>query len=106
MTDVTFVFPNLSSLRQRDGPSTRIGLARVLGFEYLEVPADFIKNRTGVERTGLELGSPPYRHRGAPGRGDRAVGLPDDDAESTGGQGYLERNAIASSAPSGSRPTR
>lgn len=58
MTDVTFVFPNLSSLRQRGGLSSHIDLARDLVCEYLEVPCDYVKNGTGVERTGLELGSP------------------------------------------------
>lgn len=55
MTDITYVFPNLSSLRQRGGLLSRLDFARDLGCGYLEVPADFIKNKTEVERTGLEM---------------------------------------------------
>lgn len=58
MTDIAFIFPNLSGIRQRGGLSSRVDLARELGCEYLEIPCDFIKNGTEVERTGLELGSP------------------------------------------------
>ena len=57
MTDITYVFPNLSSIRQRGGLSSRLDFARDLGCDYLEVPADFIKNKTEVKRTGLEMGS-------------------------------------------------
>ncbi len=55
---LSFVFPNLSDIQQRGGLASRLELARDLGCEYLEIPADFIKNKSEVERTGLEMGSP------------------------------------------------
>ncbi len=55
---VSFVFPNLSGIRQRGGLGSRLEFARDLCCEYLELPADFVKNKTEVERTGLEMGSP------------------------------------------------
>jgi len=58
MTEFDFVFPNLSSLRQRGGLSSRASLAKELGCSYLEVPCDFVKNRGEVERTGVPVGSP------------------------------------------------
>lgn len=64
MTDINFVFPNVSELRpkrgrpRRGGLSSRVDLARDLGCEYLEIPCDFIKNGGEVEMTGLEMGSP------------------------------------------------
>lgn len=55
---VSFVFPNLSGIRQRGGLASRLELARDLGCGFVEIPADFVKNKTEVERTGLEMGSP------------------------------------------------
>lgn len=55
---LTFVFPNLSGIPQRGGVSSRAGLARDLGCGLVEIPADFVKNKTEVKRTGLEMGSP------------------------------------------------
>lgn len=56
--DVAFVFPNLSSIRQHGGLSSRAGIARDLGCGSIGIPCDFIKNGGEVERTGLEMGSP------------------------------------------------
>ncbi|WP_440950713.1 hypothetical protein [Methanosphaerula subterraneus] len=63
MIEVTYLFPNLSSLRQRGGLSSRLDTAQSLGCGYLEVPADFVKNRTEVAKTGLAMGS--FLTRGA-----------------------------------------
>ena len=35
--------------------SSRARLARELDCECVEIPCNFVKNRTGVERTGLEM---------------------------------------------------
>jgi hypothetical protein len=58
MPEIAFVFPNLSDIRQRGGLSSRLEFARDRGCHFLEVPADFIKNSSEVERTGLEMGMP------------------------------------------------
>jgi hypothetical protein len=57
MPVVEFVYPNVSSVRQRGGLSERWTLAREAGCSYVEMPADLIKNRTEVERTGQDVGS-------------------------------------------------
>jgi len=59
MTDLTFVFPNVSDIRpQRGGVSSRAPLASEQGCGYLEIPCDFVKNPKEVQRTGLAVGSP------------------------------------------------
>jgi hypothetical protein len=56
---LTFVYPNVSEVnrRGRGGLSERFELAKQTGCQYVEVPADFIKNKSEVELTGLDLGS-------------------------------------------------
>jgi hypothetical protein len=61
MTTVSYVYPNVASLKQRGGFDERWGLAREHGCAYIEVPADFIKNRTEVRATGLDLCAVPDR---------------------------------------------
>lgn len=55
------MYPNVSGIPQRDGLSERWQLAKKLGCSYVEVPADFVKNKTEVEKTGLDLCSPLTR---------------------------------------------
>lgn len=55
MVNPSYVFPNVSGIRQRGGLLERWAYASELGCEYVEVPADFIKNKTETEKTGLEL---------------------------------------------------
>ncbi|NLX49975.1 MAG: hypothetical protein GXY82_08955 [Methanospirillum sp.] len=58
MTDITFVFPNVSELRpQRGGLSSRAPHAAEQGCGYLEIPCDFVKNPREAQRTGLAVGS-------------------------------------------------
>mgnify|MGYP000850970081 FL=1 len=57
MHSVDFVYPNVTSLSQRGSLLTRWSLAQEAGCIYVEVPADMIKNKTEVERTGQEIGS-------------------------------------------------
>ena len=56
---LTFVYPNTSDLNRggRGGLKQRTTRARALGCGYVEVPADFVKNKTEVAITGLGLGS-------------------------------------------------
>lgn len=56
---VSYVYPNVSELnrRGRGGLATRSALAKQTGCELVEVPCDFIKNKTEVELTGLGLGA-------------------------------------------------
>jgi len=61
MTTVSYVYPNVSSLKQRGGFDERWGLAREHACTYIEIPADFIKNKTEVMNTGLDLCSIPDR---------------------------------------------
>lgn len=58
MTEISFVFPNVSELRpQRGGLSSRAPLAAEQGCSFLEIPCDFIKNPKEAQRTGLAVGS-------------------------------------------------
>ena len=56
MANVSYVYPNVSGISQRGELLERWQLAKKLGCKYIEVPADFIKNKTEMERTGLNLG--------------------------------------------------
>jgi hypothetical protein len=58
MLKVAYVYPNVSSLNRngRGGLAERWALAESIGFKYIEIPADFIKNKTEVKKTGLKLG--------------------------------------------------
>jgi hypothetical protein len=55
MLQVSFVYPNTCDLG-RGGLHLRLDLARKRGCSFLEIPADFIKNKTEVRLTGLPLG--------------------------------------------------
>ena len=57
MVNVSYVYPNVSGIPQRGGLLDRWELAQDLGCTYIEVPADFIKNKTEIQKTGLDLGS-------------------------------------------------
>ncbi|MDK2916372.1 MAG: hypothetical protein PWR25_929 [Euryarchaeota archaeon] len=57
MPGADYIYPNVTEVTQRGGLLERWRLAEPLGCAYIEVPADFIKNRTEVERTGQEIGS-------------------------------------------------
>jgi hypothetical protein len=52
-----YIYPNVTEIAQRGGLLERWRLAEPLGCTHIEVPADFIKNRTEVERTGQDIGS-------------------------------------------------
>ncbi len=56
MADISYVYPNVSGIQQRGGLVDRWQLAKELRCSYVEVPADFIKNKTEIEKTGLNLG--------------------------------------------------
>jgi len=58
--ELKLVYPNVSQLNRRGsrgGLDERSKLARQTGCRYVEVPADFIKNQSEVNRTGLSVGS-------------------------------------------------
>jgi hypothetical protein len=55
---VSYVYPNVSGISQRGGLLERWRLAKNVGCEYIEVPADFVKNRREMELTRLSLGRP------------------------------------------------
>ncbi|KAF5084046.1 hypothetical protein [Methanoculleus horonobensis] len=57
MPGADYIYPNVTEVSQRGGLLERWRLAEPLGCAYIEVPADFIKNKTEVERTGQEIGS-------------------------------------------------
>lgn len=57
MPGADYIYPNVTEIARRGGLLERWRLAEPLGCTYIEVPADFIKNRTEVERTGQEIGS-------------------------------------------------
>ncbi len=57
MPRIHYVYPNITELAQRGGLAGRWRLAAPLGGTHVEVPADFIKNRTEVERTGQDIGA-------------------------------------------------
>jgi len=56
MVSVSYVYPNVSEIAQRGGLLKRWQLAEKLGCDYIEIPADFIKNKTEMKKTGLNLG--------------------------------------------------
>ena len=58
MLDISYVYPNVSRLNRRGRGSlaARWELATKLGCDYVEMPADFIKNKTEIKLTGLDLG--------------------------------------------------
>lgn len=59
MLDVSYVYPNVSELNRggRGSLAARWKLADELGCDYVEMPADFIKNKTEIRLTGLDLGA-------------------------------------------------
>lgn len=56
MSNVSYVYPNVSEITQRGSLRERWGLAKMLGCDYVEVPADFIKNGAEMLKTHLNLG--------------------------------------------------
>jgi len=56
MVEISYVYPNVSEIAQRGGLVERWHLARKLECDYVEVPADFIKKKTELDKTGLNLG--------------------------------------------------
>ncbi|MDN7023858.1 hypothetical protein FGU65_02950 [Methanoculleus sp. FWC-SCC1] len=56
MGEAQYVYPNVTETEQRGGLLDRWGPATALSCSVVEVPADRIKNRTEVERTGQEIG--------------------------------------------------
>jgi hypothetical protein len=56
MTRVSYVLPNVCEMSQRGGLLNRWTLAKDLGCDYVEVPADLTKNRSEMDKTGLALG--------------------------------------------------
>ncbi|MBA7473259.1 hypothetical protein ES707_08594 [subsurface metagenome] len=57
MSGADYIYPNVTEIARRGGLLERWHLAEPLGCSYIEIPADFVKNRTEVERTGQEIGS-------------------------------------------------
>ena len=57
MPGAEYIYPNVTEAAQRGGFLERWRLAEPLGCRYIEIPADFIKNQTEVERTGQDVGS-------------------------------------------------
>ncbi len=57
MAQAHFVYPNVTEFEQRGGLAERWARARDIGCDIVEVPADLIKNKTEVERTGQDIGS-------------------------------------------------
>ena len=55
MPTISYVYPNVSGIAQRGSLGERWELAEPLGCTYVEMPADFIKNRTEVRKTNLEI---------------------------------------------------
>lgn len=58
MLDIAYVYPNVSQLNRggRGSLAARWELATELGCDYVEMPADFIKNKTEIKLTGSDLG--------------------------------------------------
>jgi len=56
MTRVSYVLPNVCEISQRGGLLNRWTLAKDLGCDYVEVPADLTKNSSEMDKTGLALG--------------------------------------------------
>ena len=50
MVKVSYVYPNVSGILQRGGLLERWKLAKKLGCTYIEIPADFIKNKTEIKK--------------------------------------------------------
>lgn len=57
MPGADYIYPNVTEVTRRGGFLERWHLAEPLGCAYIEIPADFIKNRSEMERTGQEIGS-------------------------------------------------
>ncbi len=57
MPGADYIYPNVTEVARRGGLLERWCLAEPLGCTYVEIPGDFIKNRTEVERTGQDIGS-------------------------------------------------
>jgi len=57
MPGADYIYPNVTEVARRGGLLERWHLALPFGCMYIEIPADFIKNKTEVERTGEEIGS-------------------------------------------------
>ena len=57
--NIAYVFPNISTFNRngRGGLHKRYEIAQEHGCDFIEVPADFIKNRTEVQITKKDLGS-------------------------------------------------
>jgi len=55
---IIWVLPNVSQFNRngRGSLQERYHIAKRLGFDAVEIPADFIKNSTEVKRTGLHMG--------------------------------------------------
>lgn len=56
MVEVSYVYPNLAAIKQRGGLLERWKLGEAIGCEYVEVPADLIKNQTEEKLTSLNIG--------------------------------------------------
>lgn len=56
MVEVSYVYPNLAAIKQRGGLTERWNFGKAIGCEYIEVPADLIKNRTEERLTSLNIG--------------------------------------------------
>lgn len=57
MPSVDYIYPNVTEISRRGGLLERWCLAEQLRCTYVEIPGDFIKNKTEVERTGQDIGS-------------------------------------------------
>ncbi|HOB18000.1 MAG TPA: hypothetical protein PKK74_04820 [Candidatus Methanoculleus thermohydrogenotrophicum] len=57
MPGADYIYPNVTEVSRRGGLLERWRLAEPLGCTYVEIPGDFIKNKTEVERTGQDIGS-------------------------------------------------
>ena len=57
--NIKYVYPNTSELNRngRGSPQVRQALATQVGCSIVEMPADFIKNKTECDLTGLSLGT-------------------------------------------------
>ena len=59
MRNISYVFPNTSTfnLNGRGGLYKRYEFALKANCNFIEIPADFIKNKTEVKKTGKDLGT-------------------------------------------------
>jgi hypothetical protein len=57
--NISYVFPNISTFNRngRGGLHKRHEIAEANGCDFVEVPADFVKNKTEVRLTGKKLGT-------------------------------------------------